>query len=106
VRADDGSGRFVACPLTYAHRNFAVGVFVSTLRSFPMKKIRAFAGKDGLFYCVTTSGDRVFGPYTSVREVKASAPLIRDHERSNEAARKALTPQPLDAADVLDAYAG
>lgn len=68
-------------------------------------KIRAFTGKDGLFYCVTTKGTRVHGPFTSVAEVKAVAPLIRDHERGSEAARKALTPQPLSAADVLDAFA-
>ena len=71
-----------------------------------MKKITAFTGKDGLFYCVTTKGSRVHGPFTSAAEVRAVAPLIRDHEHGCEAARKALTPQPLDAADVLDAYAG
>ena len=68
-------------------------------------KIQAFTGKDGLFYCVTTTGTRVHGPFTCKAEVKAAAPLIRDHERGSEAARMALTPQPLSEADVLDAFA-
>lgn len=70
-----------------------------------MKKITAFTGNDGLFYCVTTKGARVHGPFMSAAEVRAVAPLIRDHERGIEAARKALTPQPMSEADVLDAFA-
>ena len=67
--------------------------------------IQAFTGKDGLLYCVTATGTRVHGPFTCKAEVRAIAPLIRDHERGCEAARMALTPQPLSDADVLDAFA-
>ena len=67
--------------------------------------IQAFTGKDGLLYCVTATGTRVHGPFTCKAEVRAIAPLIRDHERGCEVARMALTPQPLSDADVLDAFA-
>jgi hypothetical protein len=67
--------------------------------------IQAFTGKDGLLWCVTATGTRVHGPFTCKAEVRAIAPLIRDHERGCEVARMALTPQPLSDADVLDAFA-
>lgn len=65
-------------------------------------KIQAFRGVDGLLYCISLKGSRVHGPFTSVREVRAVAPMIRDHERSNAAADRALRPQPLADHDARE----
>lgn len=65
-------------------------------------KIRAFTGVDGLFYCVTTKGTRVHGPFITQAEVRAAAPLIRDHERSCVVADRALRPQPLGDHDIRE----
>jgi hypothetical protein len=63
--------------------------------------MKAFKGSDNLFYLVTTNGTRVHGPFNTVAEVKAVASMIPAHERSNEAARQLLTPQPADKAEAV-----
>lgn len=65
-------------------------------------KIRAFTGSDNMLWCVTLTGTRVHGPFTSMAEVRAVAPLIRDHERGCRAAERALKPQPAADHDVRE----
>lgn len=65
-----------------------------------MRKFHTFQSRSGLFYCVSLKGDRVHGPFTSEREVRAAKPLITTHERCNRVVDAALKPQPLPERDI------
>lgn len=93
MRADDGSGRFVACPLTYAHRNFAVGVFVSLVsRSFPMI-VTKFRGNDGRMYLLTNTASMPVPVFNEENADHVASALIVQ-EIADEIARLDSEPQP------------
>lgn len=64
------------------------------------RKFNTFQSRSGLFYCVSLKGDRVHGPFTSEREVRAAKPMIATHEMANAVVDAALKPQPLPERDA------